>query len=142
MGITSSSLYLTKKSMGAVLLAPLHALSALLFSTPTVSTDQDVTHLPVSQPSQPPSQNKAFSKNKASALKGSSSEVTKKFCHNSSKTISSKRLKIVRELEGGIGPMCAGRMVISGRMADVCAELDRMTQCAASASQARQQRCL
>ncbi|HYW58646.1 MAG TPA: hypothetical protein VE934_16980 [Polaromonas sp.] len=34
----------------------------------------------------------------------------------------------MREFEAGISPSCAGRMVISGRMADVCAELDRMAQ--------------
>ena len=39
-----------------------------------------------------------------------------------------RRLKVVREFEPGIGPSAAGRMVISGRMADVCAELDRMAQ--------------
>jgi len=37
-------------------------------------------------------------------------------------------LKVVREHDAGVGPSCAGRMTISGRMADVCAELDRMTQ--------------
>ena len=35
-------------------------------------------------------------------------------------------LRIVREIDSEVGPDCAGRMVISGRMADVCAELDRM----------------
>lgn len=35
-------------------------------------------------------------------------------------------LRVVREADRGIAPDCAGRMVISGRMADVCAELDRM----------------
>jgi hypothetical protein len=43
-------------------------------------------------------------------------------------TVRPRRLKVVREFEPGIGPSCAGRMVISGRMADVCAELDRMAQ--------------
>lgn len=38
------------------------------------------------------------------------------------------RLRIVREFEPGVDTSCAGRMVISGRMADVCAELDRMTE--------------
>jgi hypothetical protein len=38
------------------------------------------------------------------------------------------RLRIVREFDANVGPACAGRMVISGRMADVCAELDRMAQ--------------
>lgn len=35
-------------------------------------------------------------------------------------------LRIVREIDSEVGSDCAGRMVISGRMADVCAELDRM----------------
>lgn len=35
-------------------------------------------------------------------------------------------LRIVRESDSALGAECAGRMVISGRMADVCAELDRM----------------
>ena len=37
------------------------------------------------------------------------------------------RLRVLREFEPGASPACAGRMVISGRMADVCAELERMT---------------
>ena len=37
-------------------------------------------------------------------------------------------LKVVRQFEPGVGSACAGRMVISGRMADVCAELDRMAE--------------
>jgi len=35
-------------------------------------------------------------------------------------------LRIVRVLEAGQVPSHVGRMVISGRMADVCAELDRL----------------
>jgi hypothetical protein len=38
------------------------------------------------------------------------------------------RLRVLREFEPGASPACAGRMVISGRMADVCAELDRMAR--------------
>jgi hypothetical protein len=38
------------------------------------------------------------------------------------------QLKIVRLFEPGVSASCAGRMLISGRMADVCAELDRMEQ--------------
>jgi hypothetical protein len=38
------------------------------------------------------------------------------------------RLRIVREFDSNVSPACAGRMVISGRMADVCAELERMAQ--------------
>ena len=35
-------------------------------------------------------------------------------------------LRVVRESDSALGAECAGRMVISGRMADVCAELERM----------------
>jgi hypothetical protein len=35
-------------------------------------------------------------------------------------------LRVVRLSEAGAQPECAGRMRISGRMADVCAELDRL----------------
>jgi hypothetical protein len=38
------------------------------------------------------------------------------------------RLRVVREQDAAVSPACAGRMTISGRMADVCAELDRMAQ--------------
>ena len=37
-----------------------------------------------------------------------------------------QRLKIVRQFEPGANRSCAGRLFISGRMADVCAELERM----------------
>ncbi|MES2980260.1 MAG: hypothetical protein V4731_17710 [Pseudomonadota bacterium] len=37
------------------------------------------------------------------------------------------RLRVLRTFEPGVSPSCAGRMVISGRMADVCAELERLT---------------
>ncbi|MEO7886374.1 MAG: hypothetical protein ABI893_08515 [Polaromonas sp.] len=43
------------------------------------------------------------------------------------------RLRVVREFDSNVSPACAGRMVISGRMADVCAELERMSQREASA---------
>lgn len=38
------------------------------------------------------------------------------------------RLRIVRAVEQDASPSSAGRMVISGRMSDVCAELERMAQ--------------
>jgi len=37
-----------------------------------------------------------------------------------------RALRVLRITEHGEAPHCAGRMVISGRMADVCAELDRL----------------
>lgn len=41
-------------------------------------------------------------------------------------------LRVIRESDSAIGAECAGRMVISGRMADVCAELERMALRAAA----------
>ncbi|MCY7317429.1 MAG: hypothetical protein LH617_01645 [Ramlibacter sp.] len=38
----------------------------------------------------------------------------------------SGRVRVVRVVDALQAPASAGRMVISGRMADVCAELDRM----------------
>lgn len=42
-------------------------------------------------------------------------------------------LRILREFEPGASPSSAGRMVISGTMADVCAELDRLTRASSAA---------
>ncbi|MEO5660973.1 MAG: hypothetical protein ABIQ90_14425 [Polaromonas sp.] len=47
-------------------------------------------------------------------------------CKTASKSSTRRSLRVVREFDSAIAPDCAGRMVISGRMADVCAELDRM----------------
>ncbi|TAF87680.1 MAG: hypothetical protein EAZ54_00785 [Curvibacter sp.] len=41
-------------------------------------------------------------------------------------------LRIVRVVERGQSRSHVGRMVISGRMADVCAELDRLAACEAA----------
>lgn len=46
---------------------------------------------------------------------------------NSASLTSGSRLRVVREFDSAISPSCAGRMVISGRIADVCAELERMS---------------
>jgi hypothetical protein len=37
-------------------------------------------------------------------------------------------LRVVRLAEDGVRNDCAGRMVMSGRMADICAELDRLAE--------------
>ena len=40
--------------------------------------------------------------------------------------LQAKPLRVVRVMESGQAASSVGRMVISGRMADVCAELDRL----------------
>jgi hypothetical protein len=47
-------------------------------------------------------------------------------------TCQSKPLRVVRVMESGQPRSEVGRMVISGRMADVCAELDRLAACEAA----------
>ena len=37
-------------------------------------------------------------------------------------------LRVLHEVEGGMPRSSTGRLVISGRMADVCAELDRLVE--------------
>jgi hypothetical protein len=44
-----------------------------------------------------------------------------------------RALRVVRVVETCPAPLAAGRMVISGRMADVCAELDRLAALEAAA---------
>jgi hypothetical protein len=44
-----------------------------------------------------------------------------------------RRLRVVRVIESSHAAAHAGRMVISGRMADVCAELDRLAALEAAA---------
>lgn len=46
--------------------------------------------------------------------------------HPSSPALARRPLRMVRVMEAGQTPAQVGRMVISGRMADVCAELDRL----------------
>ncbi len=43
-----------------------------------------------------------------------------------SRLVQRRPLRIVRVMEAGQAPTQVGRMVISGRLADVCAELDRL----------------
>lgn len=58
-------------------------------------------------------------------------EIAESMCIPMSQESKHSVLRIVRESDANIRPDCAGRMVISGRMADVCAELDRMAMQAA-----------
>ncbi|WP_341904431.1 hypothetical protein [Polaromonas sp. YR568] len=53
---------------------------------------------------------------------------TPRACGGMARASRQSRLKIVREFDASVGASCAGRMVITGRMADVCAELDRMAR--------------
>ena len=65
----------------------------------------------------------------AAHLQGSAPLVQTTSIGNSPKTqmhAKQRALRVLRVSEHGDASHCAGRMVISGRMADVCAELDRL----------------
>ena len=115
MGIASFS----RSPLLSVLLAPLQALASLWVPA---------------QPSAAAPAFKRFAANDSSATKliaggaRNTWAAGPKPCQTMAKATAPRRLKVIREFEAGISPSCAGRMVISGRMADVCAELDRMSQ--------------
>ena len=46
--------------------------------------------------------------------------------HTAARQSQQRALRVLRVSEHGDTSSCAGRMVISGRMADVCTELDRL----------------
>lgn len=129
MGIASFS----RSSLLSVLLAPLQALAALWVPSQP---------LPGAPSSSPVPAFRRLAANDSSATKSiAASPVTTgagapKNGHSAARSGAPRRLKVVREFEAGISPSCAGRMVISGRMADVCAELDRMAQREAALAQA------
>lgn len=56
-----------------------------------------------------------------------SSSVTR-LRHTSCQTPRTTPLRVVRLAEDGVRSDCAGRMVMSGRMVDICAELDRLVE--------------
>ncbi len=126
MAMVISSSHLTRSNRVTTLsmvLAPLHALIGLFM--PLQSASATLRHPPKQDAVQEAIRTRAFhvarrrlaTPNKASAILATPARPA-----------SCSRLKIVRAFEPGVSPSCAGRMVITGRMSDVCAELDRMAQ--------------
>ncbi|MES2363109.1 MAG: hypothetical protein V4646_15140 [Pseudomonadota bacterium] len=116
MGIASFSPYLSRMPALSTLLAPLQTLLSLFVPAQAAAASQ-----------------KSLQQRPAGGLPHQVvARVAAKPCRTTAKIAltrsSPSRLRIVRAFEAGVGPSCAGRMVISGRMADVCAELDRMAQ--------------
>lgn len=121
MGITSLSPQLSRTSSLSLLIAPLQALVSLFMPVQQAAVGNRACANQATK-SRPP---RPYGIDKAAWRIVPDAPV-----HKSSVTQSPapSRLKIVREFDPGVGSSCAGRMVISGRMADVCAELDRMAQ--------------
>jgi hypothetical protein len=129
MGIASFS----RSPLLSILLAPLHALVAL--RAPATRPVSTATSSPVPAFMRPAANDSSAAKSIAASPERAGA-LTQKHCQSSNRAAAPRRLKVVREFEAGISPSCAGRMVISGRMADVCAELDRMAQREAALAQA------
>lgn len=131
MGIAA---FFSRSPLPSVVLAPLHALLALWLPAPPAASAPVFAPASTLRRSEPGQMQTAI-KNIATSPRHTGA-IGQKPCQTVAKTSSPRRLKIVREMEAGISPACAGRMVISGRMADVCAELDRMVQREAAAQAA------
>lgn len=124
MGIARFSHYFSRAPVMSVLLTPLQILEGLFGSAAPASGNASVT---------------ATATKKDSPCKLATGTALHT-CHAVKKDVPGgsfvklplkpplSRLKIVRQLEPGTSALCAGRMTISGSMADVCAELDRMAQ--------------
>lgn len=97
----------------AKLTAPLHRLSGWLANQTTA------------QPAAAGSQRGAH-KGNATFLGATNPILTRPTAPKYTKITSRQTLRIERIVESGQRANQAGRMVISGRMADVCAELDRL----------------
>ena len=118
MGIVSFSNCFSRTPVSSVLLTPLQALMGLFgpaSQAPGNEIDKDMPNRLVVSVDL-----RSCQTNKKDVLGGSDVRYLEKPLPN--------RLKIVRNFELGVGLAYAGRMKISGRMADVCAELDRMAQ--------------
>lgn len=56
----------------------------------------------------------------------SHAHTTRAASRNHSNAGTHRPLRVLRVVDASVAPASAGRMVISGRMADVCAELERL----------------
>ncbi len=129
MGIVSFSDTIARSPLLAVLLAPLQTLAALF--VPVSSVSRTGSGAPASKPTcramaapakamVEPARHAMLNRPHPRPTMVKSAH----FGHLSRPQVT--RLKVLREFDPGIGRAYAGRMIISGRMADVCAELDRM----------------
>jgi hypothetical protein len=107
----------------SMVLAPLHALLGLFM--PLQSASAMLRHPTKQGAAQQTCRTPAFD---AAPWRLTATNNAPAVLATATKPASCNRLKIVRAFEPGVSSSCAGRMVISGRMADVCAELDRMAQ--------------
>lgn len=114
MGIANFSPLFGSASGLSLLLAPVQALAALFVPAQSTSSYTCPAVTPTLAC-------------RASAISDETSKpATAKPAQKNTPDAPAQRLKIVRLFEPGASRSCAGRLVISGRMSDVCAELERM----------------
>lgn len=117
MGIASFSPSLSVLRSGSsglsMVLAPVHALAAFFMPVQAAhASHRPLFHMP--------SQRQASTQNII--------QSTRTVAHTATGERPVSRLKVMREFEPGMARSQSGRMAISGRMSDVCAELDRIAQ--------------
>lgn len=128
MGIISFSHHFSSGSIWPIFGAPLQGLLSLFVpqqGAAANSASSAPQHAPRYSP--PHARIHARSIDSSRWLRGNT-QVALKQVYNLGQQHCASRLTVVRQFEPGVSPACAGRMVISGRMADVCAELDRMAE--------------
>ena len=114
MGIASFSPQFGRTTALSVLLSPIQALVALFVPAPATFAPTCLAVSPIVA-----CRITAYSRNMVNSTRINSARPTVAVAPV-------QRLKIVRQFEPGANRSCAGRLFISGRMADVCAELERM----------------
>lgn len=114
MGIASWSPLFGHSTGLSMLLAPIHGLAAFFVPAQSASNSTRPGINPAMAYRASPQSHKTLNLAEAKPVQKSEAEAPV------------QRLKIVRQYEPGANRSCAGRLVISGRMSDVCAELDRM----------------
>lgn len=117
MGIAAIS----STSMAGLLLAPLHALVGFFAPWQAAGASTE----PRSRSQRQPAQASLPAAAALTPAKRPVSRIAGSFQTTPMRPACS-RLRVVRVMDAGCSPHAAGRMMISGRMADVCAELDRM----------------
>ena len=115
MGIVSfSPLFGRTAGLSSMLLAPVQAFAALFVPAQSASA-------PIRHAASPAVTRRAPALSYKTLRSGTAKPVQKR-----TPNVQVQRLKIVRQSEPGANRSCVGRLVISGRMSDVCAELERM----------------
>ena len=122
MGMVSFSPLFARTSGLSMLLAPVQAIAALFVPVQSASAS---TRLTLKRDTAYRTPVRAYPALKLAAIKPITKPITKPIKKNNLHA-PVQRLKIVYQFEPGTHRSCAGRLVISGRMSDVCAELDRM----------------